>query len=227
MLSVVTMKDRSEHEILERLRRKIESEAFDQEGRLPPERNLAQELGISRSALRKALDNLESEGLLWRQVGKGTFVRTNPFASPELPANLTIQTNPVEIMEVMAILQPKIAAMAALRSSPQEIENMARYTDRCEQADNVNIRLKWDYYIHNTIARAAGNNILIAMADYLYKSKVWGRRKETVFTPDRWITYNRQHREIIDAIQDRDPVRAFEIMENHIETVKKHLLNEP
>jgi DNA-binding FadR family transcriptional regulator len=230
MLSVVIMKDKNNknnHVIIENLRRKIESEAFGQEGRLPPERNLAQELGISRSALRKALDNLEAEGLLWRQVGKGTFVRTNPFSTPEWSSNLAIQTNPVEIMEVMAILQPKIAAMAALRSSPQEIESMSRYTDRCEQADNVNIRLKWDYYIHNTIARASGNNILIAIADYLYKSKVWGRRKETVFTPDRWLTYNRQHREIIDAIQDRAPARAFELMEKHIETVKKHLLSEP
>ena len=104
---------------------------------------------------------------------------------------------------------------------------MSRYAGRCEQAENVNIRLKWDYYIHNTIARASGNNILIAIADYLYKSKVWGRRKETVFTPDRWLIYNRQHREIIDAIHDRDPTRAFDLMENHIETVKKHLLSEP
>jgi len=219
--------DKKDGAIIEGLRRKIETQVFGQEGRLPAERNLAQELGISRSALRKALDHLESEGLLWRQVGKGTFVRTNPFASPELSSSLTIQTNPVEIMEVMAILQPKIAAMAALRSSPQEIENMSRYTDRCEQADNVNIRLKWDYYLHNTITRAAGNSILIAIGDYLYKSKVWGRRKETAFTPERWIIYNRQHRDLIDAIQDRDPLRAFELMEGHIDTVKKHLLNEP
>ena len=220
------MKDKN-HAIDEKLRRMVESEVFGHEGRLPPERNLAQDLGVSRSALRKALDNLESEGLIWRQVGKGTFVRTNPFSSPELSSSLTIQTNPVEIMEVMAVLQPKIAAMAALRSSPQQIESMYRYADRCEQADNVNIRLKWDYYIHNTIARSAGNNILITIADYLYKSKVWGRRKENVFTPDRWIIYNRQHREIIDAIQDRDPERAFKLMEDHVETVKKHLLSEP
>ncbi len=57
--------------------------------------------------------------------------------------------------------------MAALRSSPQEIESMSRYTDRCEQADNVNIRLKWDYYIHNTIARAAGNNIIETVKKHL------------------------------------------------------------
>ena len=147
--------------------------------------------------------------------------------SLDLAPNLAIQTNPVEIMEVMSILQPKIAAKAALRSSRQEIESMRRYLDRCEQADNVNLRLKWDYYIHNTIARAAGNNILIAIGDYLYKSKDWGRRKETVLTPDRWLIYNSQHREIINAIQDRDPVRAFELMEDHIETVKIDLLSEP
>ena len=104
---------------------------------------------------------------------------------------------------------------------------MRRFANRCEQVDNVNIRLKWDYYIHNTIARAAGNNILTAIGDYLHKSKVWGRRKETVFTPDRWLIYNRQHKEIINAIQDRDPVRAFELSEDHVETVKKHLLSEP
>lgn len=208
-----------------KIRKMIEAGSFGDNGRLPPERELAQQLEITRSVLRKALSELESEGLIWRQVGKGTFVRTNPFTTSDLTSELTIQTNPVEIMEVMAALQPKIAAMAALRSSPQQIENMSQYADRCEKADNVNIRLKWDYYIHNTIARAAGNNILIAIADFLYKSKVWGRRKETVFTPDRWIIYNRQHRGIIDAIRDRDPVRAFEFMESHIETVQKHLLN--
>ena len=210
-----------------KIREMIEAGSFGDNGRLPPERELAQQLGITRSILRKALSRLESEGMIWRQVGKGTFVRRNPFTTPDWSSGLTIQTNPVEIMEVMTVLQPKIAAMAALRSSPQQIENMGHYADLCEKAENVNIRLKWDYYIHNTIAQAAGNNILIAIADYLYKSKVWGRRKETVFTPDRWIIYNRQHREIIDAIQDRDPVRAFELMEHHIETVQKHLLSEP
>jgi DNA-binding FadR family transcriptional regulator len=207
------------------IRKMIEAGNFGDDGRLPAERKLARQLEITRSILRKALSQLESEGLIWRQVGKGTFVRTNPFATPDLSSELTIQTNPVEIMEVMAVLQPKIAAMAALRSSPQQIETMRQYAERCEKTENVNIRLKWDYYIHNTIARACGNTILIALGDYLYKSKVWGRRKETVFTPDRWIVYNRQHREIIDAIADRDPVRAFEIMEKHIETVQRHLLN--
>ena len=210
-----------------KLRKMIEADSFGAHGRLPSERDLAQQLGITRSILRKTLSELESDGLIWRQVGKGTFVRNNPFTAPDLSSKLAIQTNPVEIMEVMAILQPKIAAMAALRSSPQEIANMSHSAERCEKAENVNIRLKWDFYIHNTIARAAGNNILIAIADYLYKSKVWGRRKETVFTPDRWVIYNRQHREIIDAIKDRDPARAFDLMEEHIETVKKHLLSEP
>ena len=210
-----------------KIRKMIEAGSFGANGRLPAERKLAQQLDITRSILRKALSQLESEGLIWRQVGKGTFVRTNPFSTPDLSSNLTTQTNPVEIMEVMAVLQPKIAAMAALRSSPQQIESMSQYADRCEKAVNVNIRLKWDYYIHNTIARATGNNILIAIADYLYKSKVWGRRKETVFTADRWVIYNRQHRDIIDAIQNRDPARAFDLMENHIETVQKHLLKEP
>lgn len=205
----------------------IEAESFGANGRLPSERDLAHQLGITRSILRKALSELESEGLILRQVGKGTFARINSLFSFDLPSNLAFQTNPVEIMEVMSILQPKIAAMAALRSSSQEIESMRRFANRCEQVDNVNIRLKWDYYIHNTIARAAGNNILTAIGDYLHKSKVWGRRKETVFTPDRWLIYNRQHKEIINAIQDRDPVRAFELSEDHVETVKKHLLSEP
>ena len=205
----------------------IEAESFGANGRLSSERDLAQQLGTTRSILRKALAELESEGLIWRQVGKGTFARINSLFSFDVAPNLAFQTNPVEIMEVMSIFQPKIAAMAALRSSKQEIESMHRYADHCEQADNVNIRLKWDYYIHNTIARAAGNNILVAIGDYLYKSKVWGRRKEAVFTPDRWLIYNCQHKEIINAIRDRDPARAFKLMEDHIETVKKHLLSEP
>jgi DNA-binding FadR family transcriptional regulator len=67
--------------VVNKIREMIEAESFGDSGRLPSERDLARQLGITRSILRKSLSELEAEGLIWRQVGKGTFARTSSLLS--------------------------------------------------------------------------------------------------------------------------------------------------
>ena len=68
------------------------------DSRLPPERKLCQQLGVSRGELRKALATLEAEGQLWRHVGKGTFIGARPAESLADLSTATSRTNPAEVM---------------------------------------------------------------------------------------------------------------------------------
>jgi DNA-binding FadR family transcriptional regulator len=193
--------------------------------RLPPERDLARKLGVTRNAVRKALADLEAEGLIWRKVGKGTFVQNNPLTSPDFFPGFAAQTNPVEIMEVMQIIQPRIAAMSALRATTEQIEQIIQFHENCSEAQDIDSRLLWDSKLHEAIARSTQNSILIFISDLLYRSKkVWGPRKKAVFTPERWITYNQQHRELVRAIAERNPEKSHQLMAEHMGTVRKHLL---
>ena len=89
--------------------------------RLPNERDLALKFGVSRHAVRKALERLEIEGQLWRHVGRGTFrgQRPNPATSD---ADVVIQHASLrEIVETRKIIEPQIAALAAVRASAAQV----------------------------------------------------------------------------------------------------------
>jgi DNA-binding FadR family transcriptional regulator len=210
-----------------RLRRMIEEGVFAPDNRLPPERSLSLELGISRSALRKSLAVLESEGLIWRHVGRGTFVGSRPEPAGVDISLLAEITSPAEIMEVRLVIEPKIAAMAAMRATRQEMKQMKKAVLRSETASGFEENEKWDLILHEIIARATNNHLLTALfkaTNELRKGENWGRMKEASLTPDRWQEYARQHHELLAAIEDRNAPLAEEVMRTHLETVHRNLV---
>jgi DNA-binding GntR family transcriptional regulator len=86
------------HDPVVRLRSFIQSGGYTEGVRLPPERHLTDELGMTRATLRKALDALEREGVIWRHVGKGTFLGARP---PQLVdvSDLAQRSNPLQVMK--------------------------------------------------------------------------------------------------------------------------------
>lgn len=91
-------------------------------GKLPPERDLCEQIGVSRSTLRSALNLLEAEGKIWRRVGSGTYTGSTPPKELQgLPA-ISDATSPGELMELRLMIEPGIARLAALRATRSEIE---------------------------------------------------------------------------------------------------------
>ena len=84
--------------VLTRLRDFLATAALPDDGRLPPERELAQSLEVGRAALRKALATLQSEGVVWRHVGKGTFTGERPIDTVADVNAMVQRTNPLEVM---------------------------------------------------------------------------------------------------------------------------------
>lgn len=212
--------------VLQTLRDRLGSGYYQLGERLPSERSLCAELGISRSGLRKILSHLEAEDLIWRHVGKGTFAGPRPALGSESFRIVTSRTNPLEIMEARLMLEPQIAAAAAQRASFQEIERLALCAKRNHEANDLATNEKWDVLFHETLAIATGNSLLTALYGGISKMRLsddWYLRKQQWITTENWDSFKKQHGAIVGAVRERDEKRAEKTMRDHLISVKSHI----
>jgi len=211
---------------LELLKKNIHSGHYRLEERLPSERTLSENLGLSRSALRKILSLLEAEDLVWRHVGKGTFVGPRPALSTEAFNVVTQKTNPLEIMEARLMLEPKIAAAAAQRASFQEIERLTHCAKRNDEAKDLETNEKWDVLFHETLVIATGNSLIISLYSGISKMRLsddWCLKKQEWIVPGNWASFNKEHDAIVKAVRDRNEAKAEEAMFSHLISVKARI----
>jgi DNA-binding FadR family transcriptional regulator len=217
-------------QLTDRLRNTLASGRFPDQGRLPPERELATEFGVSRSTLRSALGILEAEGRIWRHVGRGTFVGERPAIDAPALSAVVNQTHPEEVMEVRLVLEPRIAALAARRATVSDIAAMDRCVRKGDTANDVATFELWDGAFHRAIATGAHNTLLLALFDAvnaIRQEAIWGRLKEASLTPQRQRLYTHQHRACIEAIRDRNAADAERHMIDHLEAVQDNMFGSP
>ena len=194
------------------------------DSRLPPERELCKRLGVSRSALRKSLATLESEGHLWRRVGKGTFVGSRPVEDFIDIKRITSQTNPVEVMRTRQIFEPQLARMAALNATAQNVAEMRRCVAATRAAETWREYEGCDNQLHRTIAEATGNTLLLAIFDTLNavrRAVNWGRLRNNKPKPDPDHHSFAEHEAVVTAIEQRDMDAAAEAMQRHLQSVEQ------
>ena len=214
-------------EAMDKLRELLDSGRYQTQEKLPPEKILIERFKVPRSALRKAMQHMEAEGRIWRHVGKGTFMGPRPQSHQTVLSSVTALTNPAEIMEARLTLEPRLAGLAALRITPNDIEKLAEYLERSRKLLDTAEYEHWDSRLHSTIAKASGNSLLFSlfeMVNSVRSNDVWGRLKEASLTPDRRKSYSHQHEKILEALKDRNSCLSESLMREHVETVKSHLL---
>jgi DNA-binding FadR family transcriptional regulator len=202
---------------LGRMRGLIERGRF--KGRLPPERELAVELQVGRSTLRKALEILEAEGQIWRHVGQGTFVGRRPPVGALEPLLKLGQVSPKELLDARLIVEPAIAACAAVTARASDIDQMKLYATRRETTKEPEAYNLWDHQFHSAIAEATQNPILVALVEQLNELRhapTWAAYKKDRMKDPYYSISKRQHRAIIDAIEQHDSAAAFRAMKSHI-----------
>ncbi len=212
--------------LIERLNALLTSGRFPAQSQLPPERQLADELSTTRAKLRQALAIMEAKGLIWRHVGQGTFVGRPPVADVPALTLLTKSTNPTEIMEARLILEPKIAGLAALRATADDIAHLERCIEKATAAKDLQAFELWDGTFHESVAAASHSVLLKALQNVmteLREDKLWGQLKKASVNTERRKAYNIQHQRCVDAIANRDIVGAEETMRDHLETIQRHL----
>ena len=209
---------------LERLRHMLHDIPATGDNRLPTERQLAGTLGISRRSVRRALEVLEAEGLVWRRQGAGTFAGPRPET---ITAQDSFEANFSEVMEVRLRLEPQLAQWAALRASAPVIARMRDLIIRLEESDDADGRELWDSALHREIARAAGNRFFLMIFDSMDRARLdeaWRALRERARSRANLAQTMRQHRELVDAIAPHDPVRAGAAMRAHLMSVHDGIL---
>jgi GntR family transcriptional repressor for pyruvate dehydrogenase complex len=195
--------------------------------RLPPERELAEKFVVSRTSVREALRALESLGLIEIRPGEGTFVRqvsVDALVGP-LALMMTSQREAIgELFEARRVLEPAIAALAASRATPDEVQEMERILE--SQAREVaagRTGLAEDAAFHTAVGAAAHNHaitrIVHAIMDLLTQS-----REESLNTPGRPTRSHQDHRRILQAIARRNSSAARQAMLDHLVAVEALVL---
>lgn len=204
---------------LAEIRRLIAEGGFGEDGKLPPERELSESLGVSRRALRRALDALEAEGLIWRRQGKGTFAGEPPDPKGRLAAEISGEADPLSVMEARLCVEPELAALCARRASGADVERLRELTERTREASDSDSAELWDGSLHRLIARVAGNPILLtafALVDEVRSSQRWQAERSRARSAELVATYDGHHRRIVDAIAARDEAGARDAMREHL-----------
>jgi DNA-binding FadR family transcriptional regulator len=188
--------------------------------RLPAERDLAKMLAVSRPVVREAMIALEIGGLIEVRTGSGAFVKEKP-AEPAEAVNTG--HGPSDILSARMLIEGEIAALAASRSTAEDLAAMAEQVD--EMVRDHDAGRPWraaDLGFHLAIARATGNAALASVVERLWQEQhapVFALLSERVRLSENWAATLRGHVGILDAIRDGKPRAAKDSMRAHLRQV--------
>ena len=219
-------------EVVERLRRMIHSGELSPGDRLPPERDLARLLGVSRPTLRAGIRSLSTVGILQSRQGAGTFV-VEKDESPTLDSSPLRMLSALhgftsdEMFEARLALEMSIAGLAAERSTSEQMTLMAeQITGMYASLDNPEQYLVHDMKFHQTIAAASDNRILTSLMN-MVATILFDSRSKTVHRALDLKESAEQHHNIYRAMREHDTEAARQAMHDHlIETQKAQRLEE-
>ena len=194
--------------------------------RLPPERDLAMNLKVSRGSLRQALKMLEVMGVVSQRVGDGTYLNgTAPSILVE-PMEFLILMDGIsmeELMDARLIVEPELAARAAERSTPHSVQTLRESLGKMKECgDNHSRLIEEDLRFHQTIFRMAGNRVCSVMFSIVHQSL-----QKLLEITSQMVDLNhtvRLHSRIYSAIRKRDPDEARARMFAHLMDARDLLL---
>ena len=214
-------------EIVDRVERLILNEEFQVGDALPPERDMAQQLGVSRNILREAIGVLEQKGLLQVRPGSGTYVArpTAEFLRDSLDSFFRFNKSALfDLIEARRSIEVEIAELAAERGSEEACQHIGECLANLERTvGTVEPYVDADVRFHEALAKAANNEILKLLLD-----SVRGALRENIrilvqLHPAAVSGAMVFHRRIAEAVQSHNPPAARAAMREHLESVRQEL----
>ena len=188
---------------------------------LPPERVLAERFQVSRASVREALRALELRGLIAGKQGGGTFIRalSTEDLVPQMASALLVGAEMDQLMEVRAMIEPHIAELAALRATPECIQEMEALLDRqAARMSRGEIPIEEDTAFHNALAVSTRNDVLLRLL-HLIVDLLEQSRARWFQSPERPAKSLAGHRRVLDAIKRGDAGGAYAAMLAHVRDV--------
>ncbi|WP_406005546.1 FadR family transcriptional regulator [Streptomyces sp. NBC_00637] len=212
---------------IDRIKAMITDGSLEPGQRLPTERDLAVELGISRSSMREAIRALTVLGVLEARHGSGIYVTAldagDLLETFGVVADLSRGPRLVELLQVRRILESTATALAAARITPERLAVVEGHLAAMNATEDPEEILAHDLEFHRAIAAAAGNETMAAILDGLssrtFRARVWrGYQEEGAFDRTR-----REHAAIHRALAARDPDAARAAAAAHVGEVEEWL----
>jgi len=210
-------------EAITKLRNMIQSGDLPPGARLPPENQLAAQMGISRSGVREAVKVLESARVLDVRRGDGTYVTS---LAPKLllegvgfAVELLQGETLLEVMEVRRLLEPAATGLAARRVSDAQLEELAAaLQDMRDAASDPETLLRADVAFHRIVIASTGDETLISLLDGLSSQPARARIWRGLVLGNVTEATIEEHRAIYDAMRARDPFLAQSAALMHVNT---------
>src|SRR5258707_12091438 len=187
---------------------------------LPAERELAQQFGVSRTAVREAVKTLREKGLVEAYAGRGTFITNGSTNSIRNTLDRMIRDGPLEGMvhlaEMREILEPEIAFLAAKRADQETISAMQESISVMDAARmDPEAFIEGDLDFHLALAEAAGNPLILSLIDSIV-GLLREQRMRTYYTEGGPERGQYHHKRILEATEHRDPQGARDARRAHL-----------
>ncbi|MGM7719848.1 FadR/GntR family transcriptional regulator [Metabacillus sp. Hm71] len=203
----------------------IQSGSFNIGDKLPAERELCEQFGVSRAPVRQALSALELNGFIYSRQGEGVYVKNTQLTNNSESSFMFDSTSPEDIVEARMNIEPLIVKYAALRATDQDIADLRSTIKKMEEETNAGIYVpETDEELHNGIAKASHNDLFIkimsAISNAMKQQEMWKFiRDRTVTRPDYREVNFKEHKMLIQAIEQHNEKEAVELMTSHMQNL--------
>ena len=218
-------------QIADQIRTLIRNGEFPVGARLPPERDLAKQLGVSRPSVREALIALEVEGLVEVRIGSGIYVQAPGAKSGAKAAGRSgpddggATAGPFELLRARYVIEGETAALAAKSAKKGQVQAIEETLDAMKhELEDDKQPLDGDRMFHLRIAEATGNGALVAVVDMLWEDRTGPLYKQLEHhydSPALWHSAMAEHRAVLKAIAAKDAGGARAAMQRHLNQAYK------
>lgn len=211
--------------VLERIQRLIDEGEYPAGGRLPPERELAKRFEVSRPTIREAIIALEALNRVRVKTGSGVYV----LNSPQVRNGVDTTISAFELTEARALIEGEAAALAAMMITDEQLQELEKVLHEMadESADGKLISELADQKFHHIISEATRNKMLASVIDNLWyirdNSPAVHAAYQSICEIDAKVRVD-EHREILDALKNRDASAARKAMHEHFSRILGKLL---
>ncbi len=212
-------------QIVQQIEESILTGALKEGDQLPAERDLALQFGVSRTAVREAIKALHEKGLVEPLPGRGTFVTDGSSRSMRQNLDRVLRSDHANgtqwLAEFREILEPEVAALAALRATSDDLASMKEaYAVMERSRADADAYIEADLDFHLELAEAMGNPLVLSMIDSIVEV-LREQRLHTFYVKDGPAHGQLHHKQVLEAVERHDPQAAREAMRAHLTQVRE------
>jgi GntR family transcriptional repressor for pyruvate dehydrogenase complex len=213
-------------QVVVQIKRMIIDGTLKKGDKLPAERDLAEELQVSRTSVREALRALDVIGLVEIRQGAGNYIKEsfgNSLFEPMSMMFMLEKGTPHEILEFRKVLEVEAAVLAAARINDEEVEALGMLLEKMKSCDNEDSNIVLDKEFHFTIAKASKNLLIInilQVISQLIDEFIKDSRKKILRYEDNGVRLTIQHEMLYRSLKNRDINGAYSAINGHFKLIE-------